>query len=294
MKINLFKAIPAFALGLALVACTSEAYQYTPAEKEDASKTVVGADMNASRNLDVDGTPVQIPFVRNNASGSLSINVYLDDPSGLFTLDNQTVTFADGEDTAYASVSYSYDALDANGEYSFSVGISSTENLSEYRAAAFPVTCKKAWQKLGIAQFYDDWWVGGPFEKELIKAPDGTETYRLLNPWTEEEVVDGGLEFVSQLPYLEFFVDENGTITYANRLNMGFTFGGRTCHMLHPSQRNDAASAAENKMVMEDVAQFVWYPILNYNNGSFSWWGVTSVAYISFPGGPDLAELLGL
>jgi hypothetical protein len=47
-------------------------------------------------------------------------------------------------------------------------------------------------------------------------------------------------------------------------------------------------------MVMENVAQFCWYPILNYSGGSFSWWGVTAVAYISFPGGPDLAELLGL
>lgn len=293
MKINnIFKAIPAFVLGLALVAC-SEGYTYTPAEQEPA-KTYVGADMTAARNLDVDGSDILVPFVRSDANGDLSVNVYIDDPSGLFTLKNQTLTFASGETTANAVVTYSYDALDPAQTYDFSVGISSEENLSQYRAAALPISCKKAWQKLGICQFYDDWWTGGPFEKELIKAPDGTETYRLLNPWSKQEVIDGGLDFESELPYLEFTIDEDGFIHYADILNMGFGYSGMTCHMLHPSVRGDDESAAENVMVMEDVAQFCWYPVLDYSNGSFRWWGVTSVAYISFPGGPDLAELLGL
>jgi hypothetical protein len=156
------------------------------------------------------------------------------------------------------------------------------------------MTCKKAWQNLGMAQWYDDWWIGGPFEKQLLKAPDGTETYRLINPWDKEAVTNGGLSFTKEVPYLEFVVAEDGSISYASMLNMGFTYSGMTCHMLHPSQRKDDASTAKNKMVMENVAQFCWYPILNYSGGSFSWWGVTAVAYISFPGGPDLSELLGL
>ena len=250
--------------------------------------------MTAPRNLDVDGSAIAVPFVRSKADGDLSVNLYLDDPSGLFSLESQTLTFASGETTANAYVTYSYDALDAAATYDFSVGVASNENLSEYRAAAFPISCKKAWQNLGICQFYDDWWVGGPFEKVLLKAPDGTETYRLMEPWTEEEVTDGGLDFVSQLPYLEFTIDDEGYINYADRLDMGFDYSGMTCHMLHPRARSDAESAAQNVMVMDDVAQFCWYPILAYNNGSFRWWGVTSVAYISFPGGPDLAELLGL
>lgn len=293
MKINkIFRILPAFVFGLALVAC-SEGYQYDPAEPE-ANKTFVSADMTAARSIDADGSAILVPFVRSDANGDLTVDVYLDDPSGLFSLASQSITFASGETTANAAVNYSYDALDAKDTYSFVVGISSNDYLSEYRPAAFPMTCKKAWQNLGICQFYDDWWVGGPFEKLLLKAPDGTETYRLMEPWTKEEVEDGGLDFVRQLPYLEFYIDDEGIITYAERLDMGFDYSGMTCHMLHPSARGDAESAAANCMIMDDVAQFVWYPILAYNNGSFRWWGVTSVAYISFPGGPDLAELLGL
>lgn len=292
MKLNnILKAIPAFAIGLAFVACT-EAFEYTPAEPEDAAKTYVGADLNATRNVDADGSDLVIPFVRNNASGDLDVNIYLDDPSGLFSLASQTLHFASGETTANAIVKYSYDALVPETVYNISVGISSSDLMSEYRPVALPVSCKKAWQDLGMAQFYDDWWTGGPFEKKLLKAPDGTETYRLINPWDKQSVIEGGLDFVSEVPYLEFKIGEDGSISYANILNMGFTYSGMTCHMLHPSVRSDAESAAMNTMVMEDVAQFCWYPVLNYSNGGYSWWGVTSVAYISFPGGPDLNELL--
>lgn len=289
---KIFKAIPALVVALTMVAC-SEGYQYTPADPEP-SKTFVSADLTAPRNLDVDGSNILVPFVRTSADGDLTVNLYLDDPSGLFSLVNSSLTFASGETTANAEVAYSYDALDATSTYTFDVGVSSAENLSEYRPAALPISCKKAWQNLGICQFYDDWWVGGPFEKVLLKAPDGSETYRLMNPWTEEEVTAGGLDFVKPYPYLEFYVDDEGVITYAERLDMGFNYSGMTCHMLHPSARGDAESAAENAMIMEGVAQFCWYPILDYNDGSFRWWGVTSYAYISFPGGPDLAELLGM
>ena len=293
---NMFKAALCAVLGLSLVSCAEDAY--VPAPKEDASKTYVRADETAPRNLDIDGADILVPFVRTNTSGALDVTVALTDTSGLFTLKNSTVSFAAGEATATAALSYSYDALIPDIEYSIIVSLTSGE-FSEYTATALPLTCKKAWQNLGIAQYCDTWWyedADGLFitEKQLIKAPDGTETYRLLNPYDKATVERIGMEFVNEIPYIEFVINEDGSISYASMINLGFRMQGMTVHLLHPSARKDEASVAQNKMVMENVAQFVWYPILNYNNGAFSWWGVTSQAYISFPGGPDLAELLEL
>ena len=279
-------------LTLALAACTKE-FEYTPAPQEDATKTYVKVDETAPRNLDIDGSDILVPFVRTSGDGAQEITVALADTSGLFSLKSTTVSFAAGETTANAAVTYSYDAMDPSATYAFTVSLASGD-ASEYTAIALPMTCKKAWQNLGMAQWYDEWWIGGPYEKQLLKAPDGTETYRLINPWDKQSVIDGGWDFVSELPWLEFVINEDGSITWGSLMNLGFTFSGMTCHHLHPSQRNDAAGAANNKMVMENVAQFCWYPILNYSGGSFSWWGTSSVAYISFPGGPDLAEILGL
>ena len=286
---QLSKAIPAFIIGLSLLACTKE-FVYTPAEPEDATKTYVGADPTAPRSLDVDGADIIVPFLRNNASGDLEVPVVVNDPSGLFKLSKSTIKFANGSKTANAVVSYSYDALVPETVYNITVEIAD-DYASKYSIATFPIACKKAWQNLGTAQFYDDWWVGGPFEKTLLKSPDGTETYRLMNPWTAEEVAAGGLEPGDGIPYLEFFIDEKGLITYGPKLNLGFYYGGRTCHNWFPTAVGDPDSVAANCMVMDKVAQFTWYPVMNEGK---SWWGISAVAYISFPGGPDLKTLLGL
>lgn len=289
---NIFKVVLCSMFAMSLAACVEEAY--VPAPVEDSSKTYVRADETAPRNLDIDGADIQVPFVRNNASGALDVTVALADTSGLFTLKSTTVSFASGETTAYASVSYSYDSLDPAAEYAITVAMTSEDVASQYTAVALPMTCKKAWQNLGMAQWYDEWWIGGPFEKQLLKAPDGTETYRLVNPWDKQSVIDGGLDFVSELPWLEFVINEDGSISWGQVMDLGFTFSGMTCHHLHPSAQGNDADAAKNVMLAEDLAQFCWYPILNFTGSSFSWWGSTSTAYISFPGGPDLSELLGL
>lgn len=294
MKNNIITiAISAFAVAFALASC-DEPFEYTPAPVEDSTKTLVGADVNAVRHFEAAGEDILVPFVRNNKSGALEVSLFLEDTTGIFTLATPTITFADGDSLATAKVSYDYADLVMDVTYSFTVGVADKELISDFLPSTFPVSCIKAWENLGIAQFYDDWWTGGPFEKTLLKSPDGSETYRLITPWTEEEITEGGFDFTREVPYLEFFIDDEGIVTYAQVLDMGFTFSGMTCHMLHPTLRKDDASAAQNCVVAPNVIQFCWYPVLDYGPDGFKWWGKTSVAYISFPGGPDLAELLGL
>lgn len=285
---NILKVVACAAMGLAFAACAN-VDEYTPAPQEDASKTYVRVDDTAPRSLDVDGADIIVPLIRTNTTGTMDVTVALQDTSGLFKLNSTTVSFASGETTANASVSYSYDALDPEAVYSIEVAITSEGVTSEYSPVALPMSCKKAWQNLGMAQWYDDWWIGGPFEKLLLKAPDGTETYKLIDPWDKENVEAGGFGYTNALD-LVFFVAEDGTITYDD-ITLGFTYSGMTCHMWHPATMGDDASVSENAMIAENVAQFCWYPVLN-NGGS--WWGVSSYAWISFPGGPDLSEMLGL
>lgn len=284
------KVILTAAFALALVSCAEE-FQYEPGKAVDASKTYVAVDLAAARSLEVAGENILVPFVRNSKEGALEVEVFIEDTTNVFHLASPSIIFADGDSLANATVTYNYADLEMDFTYNIVVGIADESYISDYAPSNFPLALIKAWENLGLAQFYDDWWVGGPFEKTLLKSPDGSDTYRLVNPWAEEEVTAGGLTFVSPMDYFEFSVDEEGNISYSDWVNLGFTYGGRTCHNVRPSVEGDAASDAQNKMVADKVAQFVWYPEMN--NGK-NWWGVTSVAYISFPGGPDLAELLGL
>lgn len=289
---NIFKVGLCSFMSLALIACTEEAY--VPAPLEDASKTYVKVDETTPRSLDIDGSDILVPFVRTNASGAMDVTVALTDTSGIFTLASSTVSFADGEKTANAVVSYSYDALDPAATYGITVGLTSGD-VSEYTSPALPLTCKKAWQNLGMAQFYEGFWFGAYigedniYEKQLLKAPDGTETYKLINPWDKATSDAIGYDYFGPSPDFIFYIDEEGFITYPD-INLGISpDGSRTVKYWFPAGVIDS-DVAKNRMVMENVAQIMWIPLFSNN----SWFGQSFPAYISFPGGPDLKEILGL
>ena len=85
-------------MALSLAACVEEAY--VPAPVEDLTKPYVRVDDTASRNLDVDGSDILVPFVRSSSEGTTDVTVAISDTSGIFTLKNTTVSSANGETTA--------------------------------------------------------------------------------------------------------------------------------------------------------------------------------------------------
>lgn len=288
---NMFKAALCAVLGLSLVSCAEDAY--VPAPQEDPSKNYVKVDETAPRNLDVDGTDIQVPFVRTNTTDALDITVALADTSGLFSLNSTTVSFAAGESTAYASVSYSYDNIDPNSTYAISVGIASGD-VSEYTAIALPMTCKKAWKKLGKGQFVDMGFFGVVREKEFIQSPDGTAKYRMLTPFTKDEIESAGYVFEGERAYMEFVIAEDGRVSWGNNFHTGFNYGGYSIYYADPNWYNgNAAASAENKVVAENVIQIV-YAAMAVTGGSIAGSFGTATSYISLPGGPNLMDVLGL
>ena len=276
-----FRALAALSVGLALFACKKD--DYIPAELEPV-QTYVGADITAPRNIDADGSAIEIPFTRNKVAEALDITIFLEDASGIFKLDNTALHFDVGQATATAKLSYSYDDLVPETLYNLKVELASTEYASQYRPVAFPIAAKKAWQKIP-AVFYDDWWTEASFNKTLLKAPDGTETYRLVEPWTKEAT--SAFAWTGGLEYFEFTIDDEGAISWGGKtgvVTLPFKLSGMTTHMLNPAVRKDAEGVADNKLLADGIAQIVYYPILNYSSSGYSWWGVKSYCLIDWSG----------
>lgn len=293
--INKLYIILACVLGAA-VSCTDD-FTYTPAVPEDSSKVYVTWDASTVRNLQVDGAELEVVLQRTSTSGTLPVSLEIDDPSGIFSLKESSVTFADGSNTASVYVNYDYDELVINTEYTVELSISDESLVSQYGVLTMPLAITKAWRNLGMAQFYDDWFFGYVWEKELRQSPDGSPLYRIMNPYTKADVEADGFGFVSELPYIEFTIEEDGSVSYSNLISLGFTFSDMPCYYADPYWlRKDEASKAANGLIADGLVQFVWYPILNYDSsaGSYSWWGSPGVAYLSFPGGIDLNDALGL
>ncbi len=275
-----FRALAALSVGLALFACKKD--EYVPAEQEPI-QTYVGADITAPRQIDADGSAIVVPFTRNKVAEELDVTVFLSDASGIFSLDNASLHFDVGQETAYTTLSYSYDDLVPETVYNLAVELASTEYASEYRPVAFPITAKKAWKKIP-AEFYDDWWTGETREKLLLKSPDGSETYRLVTPWAAEDL-SSSFPYVGGMDYFEFTIDEEGAISWGGKsgiVNLPFTFSGMTTHMMHPSLQKDDKGVANNHLIEPGVAEIYYYPVLNYKSGSYSWWGAASYFLISW------------
>jgi len=276
-----FRALAALSVGLALFACKKD--EYVPAEQEPI-QTYVGADITAPRQIDADGSAIVVPFTRNKVAEELDVTVFLSDASGIFSLDNASLHFDVGQETAYTTLSYSYDDLVSETVYNLAVELASTEYASEYRPVAFPIAAKKAWQKIP-AEFYDDWWTEATADKMLLKSPDGSETYRLVTPWTKEEAEGAGLAYSGGMDYLEFTIDENGAISWGGKsgiVNLPFSLSGMTTHMMHPSLQKDAKGVANNHLIEPGLAEIYYYPVLNYKSGSYSWWGVATYMLIDW------------
>lgn len=277
-------------LALALAACTEE-FVYTPAPQEDATKTYVKVDETVQRNLDVDGSDILVPFVRTSGDGAQEITVALADTSGLFSLKSTTVSFAAGETTAHAAVTYSYDAMDPNATYGFTVSIASGET-SQYTPIALPLTCKKAWKKLGKGQFADTFFIGIISEKEFIQSPDGTPKYRMLNPFTKDEIESAGCVFESEIPYIEFTIGEDGSVYWGDYFSTGFGDGSYSIFYGNPNWYNgNAEAAAQNAVVGENLIQ-ICYVATAVSGGKIAGSYGMGYSYMSLPGGPDLNELL--
>lgn len=283
-------------LGIAFSACTKE-FTYEPAQAEPSDKMYVSWKLDGQRSFEAqNGEYVNVTLTRNATEGSLSVPVQiLDDPSGLFSLAESTATFADGEATAVAKIAYDYEKLDPKATYKIEVFITDESLVSQYGALSMPLQLVKAWRNLGKAQFFDNWFFGVISEKTLLQSPDGSPVYRLMEPFSKAEIEEAGFEYVSDFPYLEFTIAGDGSVSYEELLPLGFNFNGKACYFADPLWlQNDSESKAANALLMDGLVQFMWYPIMNFNatTGGFSWWGTTSGALISFPGGPDLNELL--
>lgn len=280
-------------MGLALASCAEKEFEYTPGKADNVN---IQMDPAQARSIDADGNDITVVLSRVEASGSASVKVALTDPSGFFTLASNTAEFAAGSKTATVSVSYDYDKLVKDEKYNIEVSIADESLTSNYGINTLPLAITKAWKKIGTVQFYDDWFFGYVWEKQLIQSPDGSQTYRLLQPFTKADIEAEGFVFTSEMPYLEFTIDEDNSVHYGNWFNLGFNFSGMSCAYASPLYiQNDEANEAENIYYEElGLIQFCWYPILNYKgSGGYSWWGSTANAFIGLPG-CDLAEVLGL
>lgn len=289
-------------LTLGLSSCVEKAPEYVPGEANTVS-CVVTPDISVQTNVDLNGTPLEVPFIRSNTSGALDCNVTITDKSGLFKLQSSKISFKNGEKTANAYVTYDYDKLDPKDSYYFVVNMASEANASNYNAVSIPFTAVKAWKNLGVGEFYDQLVLStstslGIAKCTILQSPDGTQRYRIMAPYADKDQRIAswgeGPAQATPSPYIEFWVKDatKMTVTWNKYWLTGLWYQGVAGYDIKaylPSALNSSQAAADaySCFVDEKVIQFVPYYYID-DLGGFGLYA----CYLSLPGGPDLAKWL--
>lgn len=299
MKANkIFAILLGCVLTLGISSCVEKAPEYVPGEPSTAT-CVVTPDLSVPSNLELNGTPIEVPFVRNNSDAAIDVTVELNAPSGFFALQSNTISFAAGSNTAKAYVTYDYDKLSATDSYVVEVAVTSEAYTSQYTAVTSAFSCVKAWKDLGVGQFYDALVLEtstsfGIANCTILQSPDGALRYRIMAPYADkaQRIAAWGPAEAEATPseYIEFWVNDEETmsVTWNKFWLTGLWYGGTPGDDIKaylPSVKGSSDAACG--FLDEKLVQFTPYYYIDGLGG----FGLYQ-CLLSFPGGPDLEELL--
>lgn len=285
-------------MALGLASCVETAPEYIPGEQDSVSSAVF-PDLSVPNNLSLNGTPIEVPFTRNNTSGALDVPVSLTDASGIFSLQNSSISFASGEAVAYAYVAYDYDKLDPKASYPIEVSLASEANASLYHAVAMPFTCVKAWKDLGVGEFFDNLALMssdsyGIAKCTVLQSPDGALRYRIMNPYADQAqraaAWDEACAQATPSEYIEFWVTDEETmqVTWNSYWLTGLWYQGTPGNDIKAYLPSVKGQSDANCRFLDDyIVQFTPYYYIDGLGG----FGMYS-CFLSMPGGPDLEAWL--
>lgn len=283
---------------LGFASCVETAPEYVPGEPDSAT-SMVSPDLSMPSSLSLNGTPIEVPFVRTNANGALDVNVSLTDPSGIFSLASSTISFAAGETVANAYVNYDYDKLDAKSTYPIEVTMTSEANASMYRPVAVGLSCVKAWKDLGVGEFFDNLVLMssdsyGIAKCTILQSPDGALRYRIMDPYADQAqraaAWDPACAMATPSEYIEFWVKDEETmqVTWNSYWLTGLWYDGTPGDDIKAYLPSVKGSSDANCCFLDEyIVQFTPYYYID-GLGGFG----LKVCYLSMPGGPDLEKWL--
>jgi len=295
---NSVKYILSFAAASLLVAScnvSKENATYVP-QVGDGNVTFPTTVVTATEIPAADAT-YSVDLVRSTAEAATMVNLK-------FTISNKTASL---QDDIVCPASASFEA----GKYrttidldvsSMEIGVAYNGTLSvvdssafneSYDIASVDFTLQKAyqWEDLGEGQYYDSFLIGDILNVKVCKA-EGFNLYRIYDPIPKEEVEkawEGSMVATSSVPsYFEFTIEDDGHVDYGNFIKTGYTYRGADLYYMSPDYFGETGETNNCTLMNGQVVQFYWY---QYTTAGI-WWGKAYGAYLSFPGGPDLNQLL--
>ncbi len=173
--------------------CQSEDGDYSPVAPEENMKAYFPQQAQSVELL-TDQNLVSVPLYIGQAEGETVVDVKLTDPSGLFSLKSNKVTFADTVSTANVDVVFDFSKIQPDTEYKIELAVADSAVQTLYGYASTTLTLKyapwSAWAPWGKGKgdyTYTQYWSGvdpglNIFYRESL-IPGSTQAQFRIDNW---------------------------------------------------------------------------------------------------------------
>ncbi len=161
-------------------------------------------------------TSVDIPVMRTNTNGALTVDIQSFGTDEIFTVPS-SVTFAADENTATLKLTYSASAVEKGVEYPLVLVVGDVDQETVYGNTTFSAKMLlDPWEHIGQSIYEDGVNLLNTYLVETYKKKGTDNEFRFYRPYEQainssEEKFDGTGDMDD---YLEIYIDEDGLITY--------------------------------------------------------------------------------
>lgn len=190
MKSVKYLVLSFLAAGALFTACTNDD-TYEPGTPESGAGVGFSSEAPTSYTVS-DDTFVEIPVLRDDASGALTVSVTSSTSSTVLNIPGE-VTFAAGEKVAPLKITFSLDEFEYDTTHTVDLRLNSGANTTSYKPQSVTVTIGRPapWVSLGMATYTDDFMTtffnvdNVTYEVEIQENQNVPGFYRLVNPYGE-------------------------------------------------------------------------------------------------------------
>lgn len=158
----------------AMFSCTTEKVQYDFEKNPGVAATFAAKTLQVPGLVAEDGGKVSVPLYRGNTAEAAQVAVAVTGGEGIFTPTSSTVDFEAGENVAYLTFTYDFDALSAKPETLTATIVNEADlALNAVASASFTLVKQLTYVPLESPGYYFTGFFGEGWDQTIYKAEEG-------------------------------------------------------------------------------------------------------------------------
>ena len=184
-------------MAISTVSCSDDSHEYEPASPESGDQVYFSTETATNYIAKANESKISIPIYRIKADAAASVPITVTDEKGNFS-GPSTVNFDAGKTEANIDLTYDFEKVGYDNYSTILLSIADPAYTTVYGISNLTVKVgiPAPWTSLGNGTFKETWWSGATYTKEVQQNDNDSQTYRVVDPFSDKgNYVDGAEYF---------------------------------------------------------------------------------------------------